>query len=70
MNHQHERHYLPCFAQSGVHPVWDHVCEWQEGSSHGQEPLLRRREFLHHPIRGGKKDPQPASIGGPYFNEM
>lgn len=38
----------------GVYPVWDHVRKWQEGSSHGQEPLLWRREFLYHPFGGGK----------------
>lgn len=37
-----------------MHPVRDHVCEWEEGSAHGQEPLLWWRELLHHPSGGGK----------------
>lgn len=39
---------------AGMHSVWDHVCEWEKGSAHGQEPLLRWREFFHHPSGGGK----------------
>lgn len=34
---------------TGMHSVWDHVCEWKEGSAHGQKPLLWWRELLHHP---------------------
>ena len=39
---------------AGMHSVRDHVCEWEEGSAHGQEPLLWWRELLHHPSGGGK----------------
>lgn len=34
---------------TGMHSVWDHVCEWKKGSSHGQKPLLWWRELFHHP---------------------
>ena len=37
-----------------MHSVWDYVCEWEEGASHGQKPLLWWRELIHHPPRGGK----------------
>lgn len=39
---------------AGMHPVRDHVCEREKGSAHGQEPVLRWRELLHHPPGGGK----------------
>lgn len=37
-----------------MHSVRDHVREWEKGPAHGQEPVLRRRELLHHPSGGGK----------------
>lgn len=43
---------VPCFT-TGMHSVWDHVCEWKEGSAHGQKPLLWWRELLHHPSGRG-----------------
>lgn len=39
---------------AGMHSVRHHVCEREKGSTHGQEPLLRWRELLHHPSGGGK----------------
>lgn len=39
---------------AGMHSVWDHVCEWEKGSAHGQEPLLWWGELFHHPTGGGK----------------
>lgn len=38
----------------GMHPVWDHVREGEEGSAHGQELVLWGRECLHHPFGGCK----------------
>lgn len=39
---------------TGMHSVRDHVCEWEEGSAHGQEPILWWWELFHHPPGGGK----------------
>lgn len=45
----------------GVHPVWYHVCEREEGAAHGPEPLLWGRELLHHsPGRGKAAQPGPG----------
>lgn len=41
-------------SYAGMHSVRDHVCEWEKGPAHGQEPLLWRRELFHHPSGGGK----------------
>ena len=54
---------MPVYVYIGVHPVWDHVRQWQEGSAHGQEPLLWGREFLHHPVRGGKTTVRQPLMG-------
>lgn len=39
----------------GMHSVRDHVCEWEKGSAHGQEPLLWWGELVHHSPGGGMR---------------
>lgn len=36
------------FLYPGMHPLGNHVCEWEEGVAHGSQQLLWGRERFHH----------------------
>lgn len=39
-----------------MHSVWDHVCEWEKGSAHGQKPLLWWGKLFHYTTGRGMGD--------------
>ena len=40
---------LTSSGPTGMHSVWHHVGEGEEGAPHGPQLLLRGRECVHHP---------------------
>ena len=40
---------LTLSGPTGMHSVWHHVGEGEEGAPHGPQLVLRGRERVHHP---------------------